>query len=48
MVLNNMFKTINNDPEKYFTEDVMKKLEEDLKKSLSMTTIVKNCCTPLF
>ena len=25
-------KTINNDPEKYFTEDVMKQLEEAVKK----------------
>ena len=28
MVLNNIIKTINNELEKYFTDDIMKQLEE--------------------
>ena len=50
MILNNRSKTINNDPEKYFTDDIMKQLgREPVKQEFKYgTTILNNCCTPLF
>ena len=41
MVLNNMQRLINNNPEKYFTEDIMKQLDECAMKEFKYGNITE-------